>query len=74
MPGAVIYITATWAETKILKDETKKMDSPSFKCFHAQLDYKLTYSNKYQTQLALVYYTKFRVQKQNRKTPELLKI
>ena len=50
------------------------MDSLSFKCFHAQLDYKLTYSNKYQTQLALVYYTKFRVQKQNRKTQELLKI
>ena len=50
------------------------MDSPSFKCFHAQLDYKLTYIDKYQTQLALVYYTKFRVQKQNRKTQELLKI
>ena len=30
MPDAVIYMIITWAETKILKD-----DSPSFKDFHA---------------------------------------
>ena len=41
MPDAVIYMIITWAETKILKD-----DSPSFKDFHAQLDCKLTYGNK----------------------------
>ena len=43
------------------------MDSPSFKGFHAQLDCKFTYGNKNQTQLTLVQYIKFRVQKQNRK-------
>ena len=46
------------------------MDSPSFKGFHAQLDCKFTYGNKNQTQLALVQYIKFRVQKQNRKKQE----
>ena len=30
------------------------MDSPSFKSFHAQLDYKFKYGNKNQTQLTLV--------------------
>ena len=43
-----------------------KKDIPSFKDFHAQLDCKLTYGNKNQTQLTLVKYIKFSVQKQNR--------
>ena len=30
------------------------MNTPSFKGFHAQLDCKLTYGNKNQTQLTLV--------------------
>ena len=42
------------------------MNSPSFESFHAQLDCKLTYGNKNQTQLTLVLYILFRVQKQNR--------
>ena len=42
------------------------MDSPSFKGFQAQLDCELTYGNKNQTQLSLVQYIKFCVQKQNR--------
>ena len=46
------------------------MDSPSFKGFHAQLDCKFTYGNKNQTQLTLVYYIKFRFQKQHRKKQE----
>ena len=46
------------------------MDSPSFKGFNAQLDCKFTYGNKNQTQLVLVQYIKFRVQKQNRKKQE----
>ena len=36
-----------------------KMDSPSFKGFHAQLDCQLTYGNKNQTQLILVLYISF---------------
>ena len=52
MPGAVIYVTVKWTETKILVD--KRKDSPSFKGFHAQLDCKFTYGNKNKTQLALV--------------------
>ena len=47
-----------------------KMDSLSFTGFHAQLDCKFTYGNKNQTQLALLYYIKFRFQKQNRKKQE----
>ena len=43
-----------------------KIDIPSFKDFHAQLDCKLTYGNENQTQPTLVLYIKFRVQKQNR--------
>ena len=39
------------------------MDSPSFKSFHAQLERKFKYGNKNQTQLTLVQYIKFRVQK-----------
>ena len=46
------------------------MDSPSFKSFHAQLDCKFKYGNKNQTQLTLVQYIKFRVQKQNRRKQE----
>ena len=42
------------------------IDIPSFKDFHAQLDCKLTYGNKNQTQLTLIQYIKFSVQKQNR--------
>ena len=49
------------------------MDSPSFKGFHAQLDGKFTYGNKNQTQLTLVQYIKFRVQKQNRKKTRMMK-
>ena len=64
IPGAVIYVIKTWANTKILKEN--KIDIPSFKDFHAQLDCKLTYGNKNQTQPALVKYIKFRVQKQKR--------
>ena len=45
MPGAVIYVIKTRAETKILKEKTK-WESPSFKGFHAQLDCELTYGNK----------------------------
>ena len=40
------------------------MESLSFQGFHAQLDCKLRYGNKNQTQL------KFRVQKQNRSKQE----
>ena len=43
-----------------------KIDSPSLKGFHAQLDCKLTYGNKNQTKLTLVYHLKFCVQKQNK--------
>ena len=43
------------------------MYSPSFEGFQAQLDCKLTYGYKNQTQLTLVQCIKFRVQKQNRK-------
>ena len=32
-----------------------EMDSPSFEGFHAQLDFKLTYGNKNQTQQTLVW-------------------
>ena len=42
------------------------MDGPSFRGFHAQLDGKLMYGNKNQTQLTLVWQVKFRNQKQNR--------
>ena len=31
-----------------------EMDSPNFKGFHAQLDFKITYGNENQTQLTLV--------------------
>ena len=43
-----------------------KLDIPSFKDFHAQLDCKLKYGNKNQTQQTLEQYIKFRVKKQNR--------
>ena len=46
------------------------MDSPSFKGFYAQLNCELTYGNKNQTQLSLVQYIKFCVQKQNRTKQE----
>ena len=41
------------------------MDSPSLKGFHSQLDCKLTYGNKNQTQLTLLQYIEFYVQKQS---------
>ena len=47
-----------------------EVDSPSSGGFHAQLDCKLTYGNKNQTQPALVKYIKFRVQKQKRTKQE----
>ena len=40
--------------------------SPSYSGFHTQLDCKLTYGNKNQTQLTLVQYIKFLAYKQNR--------
>ena len=43
-----------------------EMNSPRFEGFHAQLDCKLTYGNKNQTQLTLVQYIKFRFQRQNK--------
>ena len=46
------------------------MDSPSFRGFHAQLDGKLMYGNKNQTQLTLVQKVKFPDQKQNRTKQE----
>ena len=49
------------------------MNSPSFKGFHAQLNCKFTYGNKNETQLALVWYKKFRIQKQNRKKKQMMK-
>ena len=49
------------------------MDSPSFKGFQAQLDCKFTYGNESQTQLTLVQYIKFRVQKQNRRKTGMMK-
>ena len=52
MLSAVIYVTKTWAETKIQRQN--EMDSPNIKGFQAQLDCKLTYGNKNQTQLTLV--------------------
>ena len=42
------------------------MDCPNFEGFHAQLDCKLTYGNKGQTQPTLAQYIQFRVQKQKR--------
>ena len=45
----------------------KEMDSPSFEGFWAHLDCKLTYGNRNQTQLTLVYSIYSSVQKQNRK-------
>ena len=56
MPGAVIDIIITWAETKILKEETK-WTVRVLKVF--TLSCKLTNGNKNQTQITLVYYTKF---------------
>ena len=47
-----------------------KIESPSFKGFDAQLDCKLTHGNKNETQLTLVQYIKFSVQKQNRTKQE----
>ena len=44
------------------------MDSPSLEGFHTQLDCKLTYGNKKQTQLTLLYYIKFFVQNETGKT------
>ena len=44
----------------------KETDSPSFKGFHAQFNCKVTYGNKNQAQLTMLYYVKFRVQKQSR--------
>ena len=41
------------------------MDSPSLKGFHSQIDCKLTYGNKNQTQLTLLQYIEFYVQKQS---------
>ena len=52
MLSAVIYVTKTWAETKIQRQN--EMDSPNIKDFQAQLDCKLTYGTKNQTQLTLV--------------------
>ena len=52
MRSAVIYVTIAWAETKIQRQN--EMDGPNIEGFHAQLDCKLTYGNKNQTQLTLV--------------------
>ena len=46
------------------------MDSPSFRDFHAQLNGKIMYGNKNQTQLTLVQQVKFRDQKQNKTKEE----
>ena len=46
------------------------MDSPKFEGFHAQIDFKLTYGNKNQTQQTLVWWIQFRVQKQNKTKQE----
>ena len=52
MLSAIIYVTIAWAETKIQRQN--EMDGPNIEGFHAQLDCKLTYGNKNQTQLTLV--------------------
>ena len=44
------------------------MDSLSLEGFHTQLDCKLTYGDKKQTQLTLLYYTKFCVQNKTEQT------
>ena len=44
------------------------MDSLSLEGFHTQLDCKLAYGNKKQTQLTLLYYTKFCVQNKTEQT------
>ena len=41
------------------------MDGPNIEGFHAQLDCKLTYGNKNQTQLTLVQHIQVHVQKKN---------
>ena len=46
----------------------------SLESFQAQLDRKLTYGNKNQTQLTLVKYIKCRVKKKNRAKQEWWKI
>ena len=57
MASAIICVSITWAEAKILKEN--EMDSLNFKGFHAQLDCKLTYSKINQTQLTLIQYINF---------------
>ena len=54
MPRAIVYVIITRTETKILNGENE-MGSPRFEGIHAQLDCKLSYGNKNQTQLTLVY-------------------
>ena len=50
------------------------MDSPSLEGFHTQLDCKLTYSNKKQTRLTLLYCTKFCVQNKTEQTETMKNI
>ena len=57
----------------LIKHEKNKINIPSFKDFHAQLDCKLTYGNKNQTQLTLVQYIKFSVKKKKQNKTEMMK-
>ena len=52
MLSAVIYVIIKWAGTKIQRQN--EMGSPNTEGFQAQIDCKLTYGNKNQTQLTLV--------------------
>lgn len=51
IPSAVIDVTVIWIQIKILQEKTKW--TVCILKFHTQLDYKLTYANKNQTEITL---------------------